>query len=373
MNYVLKHCDTGLLSFSMEKDVGGALVHILSMDEGHRFLLPLDLVVSDQGLAKWLRRRLIPDSRAYAVNFLAKLGLNEKDTKGIIDFCKGLSLNDSYWVTEEGYKGTFADNNLYDNRFSNVLSSIAFTGYGSFQKSSLHSSPEFTTNGMLPKCWRRQNGKILLFKGGTEGFANSGNEPYCEYYAYQIADAMGLKAVPYGLTKWKGKLCSTCELFTSKDYSFMPIGNLVKDGIKGVIEYYKSLGEEYYESLVDMIVFDALILNTDRHFGNFGLMIDSHANKICGVAPLFDHGLSLLTYAMDDDLLDIETYAKTRRPATYSNFMDLAKNLIGHSQKEKLRKLINFKFKKHSRYNWSDKRLFAIERLLQARVKELPD
>ena len=374
MSYILKQYDTDLLSFDMQKDIDGISVQILSLNDAQKSLLPLDLELSDQGLAKWLKHRTIPSNRAYVQNFLAKLGLNEKDTKGIIDFCKGLSLNDCYWVVEENFNGKFADNNLYDNRFSNVLSHIAFTGYGSFQKSSLRSSPEFTTNGMLAKCWRRVDGKIVLYKSGTEGFANSGNEPYCEYYAYQVAEAMGINAVQYGLSKWKGRLCSTCELFTSKEYSFMPIGNIVKDGgIKAVIEYYKSLGDKYYDAFVDMIVFDDVILNTDRHFGNFGFMIDNRTNTICAPAPLFDHGLSLLTYAMDDDLQDWEAYAKTRVPATYSDFIELARQLMGHSQKEKLRKLINFKFKKHPRYNWPDSRLKTIALMLNNQVCFLLD
>lgn len=373
MSYLLKQFDIDLLQFDMQKDIDGVSAQILSVNEKQKNLLPLDLELSNSGLAKWLKRRTIPGNRAYVQNFLAKLGLNEKDTKGIIDFCKGLSLNDCYWVVEDNFNGSFADNNLYDNRFSNVLSHIAFTGYGSFQKSSLRSSPEFTTNGMLAKCWRRVDGKIVLYKSGTEGFANSGNEPYCEYYAYQVAETMEINAVQYGLSKWKGRLCSTCELFTSKEYSFMPIGNIVKEGgIKAVIEYYKSLGGKYYEAFVDMIVFDAVILNTDRHFGNFGFMVDNRTNRICAPAPLFDHGLSLLTYAMDDDLQDWEAYAKTRVPATYSDFIELAaRELMRHPQKEKLRKIINFKFKKHPRYNWLDKRLNVIEQFIQKQIREL--
>ena len=369
MSYILKQFDADLLRFDMQRDIDGVSARILSVNDKQKDLLPLDLELSDKGLEKWLKHRTIPQNRAYVQNFLAKVGLNEKDTKGIIDFCKGLSLNDCYWVVAEDFNGSFAENNLYDNRFSNVLSHIAFTGYGSFLKSSLRSSPEFTTNGMLAKCWRRVDGKIVLYKSGTEGFANSGNEPYCEYYAYQVAEVMGINAVQYGLSKWKGKLCSTCELFTSKESSFMPIGYMVKDGgIKAVIEYYKSLGGKYYDAFIDMIVFDAVILNTDRHFGNFGFMVDNYTNEICAPAPLFDHGLSLLTYAMDDDLQDWETYAKTRVPATYSDFTELAKQLMGHSQKEKLRKLMNFKFKKHPRYNWLDSRLKFIEQLLQKRI-----
>ena len=63
-----------------------------------------------------------------------------------------------------------------------------------------------------------------------------------------------------------------------------------------------------------MMIFDAVICNTDRHFGNFGLMVDNKTNSPISFAPLFDHGLSLLNYAMDDDLNSIDEYVKTRMP-----------------------------------------------------------
>ena len=159
--------------------------------------------ISEEGLEKWLRHRTIPKNRAFVHNFLAKCGLNLNRPMSIISVSKGLSLNDCYWVVEEGFTGTFAEHNLYENRFSKILAALVFTGYGSSIRSSLMSSPEFTTNGMLPKCWRRIQGKIYLYKGGTTGAANTGFEPYSEYYAYQVAESMGMYAVPYHLSKWK--------------------------------------------------------------------------------------------------------------------------------------------------------------------------
>ena len=126
---------------------------------------------------------------------------------------------------------------------SNVLAELAFTGYGSSVRTFLLSSPEFTTNGMLRKCWRRIGGKVYLYKGGTEGAANTGNEPYSEFYAAQIAAAMGIHAIPYGLSRWKGVLCSTCELFTDKAYAYLPIGHLVSKGGMGAVR-------AYYEKMV---------------------------------------------------------------------------------------------------------------------------
>ena len=327
---------------------------------------------NEESIRKWLRKRIIPSSRAYATNFLAKLGLNEKDIKGIIDICKGLSLNDCYWVVDENFKGSFDSVNLYDNHFSRTLAYIAFTGYGSSIRSTFRSSPEFTTNGMLAKCWKRENGKILLYKSGTEGFANSGNEPYAEYYAYQVAKAMGLNAVEYNLRKYDGRLCSVCELFTSKDISFIPISRLMsKGGINAVTDYYKKLGDKYFDKLVDMFVFDAVVCNTDRHFGNFGVLVNNHTNTIIDNAPIFDNGLLLWGFAMENELDDISAYVNTRTPATYSDFVEFAKHYITNSQKQKLNKLQNFKFKKHPRYNWSKKRLKTVEHVIQERVELL--
>ncbi|RGH99218.1 hypothetical protein DW704_12320 [Coprobacillus sp. AM26-5AC] len=92
-------------------------------------------------------------------------------------------MNDSYWVVQENCKDLFKDKNLYHNSFNTNIASIAFTGYGSYTRTLFKSSPEFTTNGMLAKSWRRIKNNIFLYKSGTEGFANSGLEPYSEYYA----------------------------------------------------------------------------------------------------------------------------------------------------------------------------------------------
>ena len=58
-----------------------------------------------------------------------------------------------------------------------------------------------------------------------------------------------------------------------------------------------------------MLVFDAVIYNEDRHFSNFGLLRDNHSGKILGAAPVFDNGLSLFNYAMQDDINNLKEYA----------------------------------------------------------------
>ena len=375
MNYELKHFNTTLVRFSATEDTAAPDINILWVNEECRDLLPLGMELNGSGIAKWLKQRTIPKNRAYVNSFLSKCGLHINRPMNIIRVSKGLSLNDCYWVVEEGFNGTFEKYNLYDNRFSQLLALIAFTGYGSSVRTSLVSCPEFTTNGMLPKCWRRVNGTIRLYKGGTSGASNTGCEPYSEYYAAQIAETMGINSVSYNLSKWKGELCSVCDLFTNKAYSYLPIGRMVTaGGMEAVREYYGQLGGEYVEALNAMLVFDAVIFNTDRHFGNFGFMVDNKTNKITASAPLFDHGNALFNYAGRDDLENfaaLEAYAATLMPCTYDDFTGTAKKALTPELREGLRHLLDFKFKKHPRYNLPDKRLKLMEQFVQKQARVL--
>ena len=179
--YILRLYDADLLTFSLsEHCIEGLKAEIHEINQAERSRFPLDMELSNAGLLKWLQRRVIPKNRAYVAEILKTFGLSVNDTKGIIDVCKGLSLNDSFWVVPQGFAGTFAQYNLYENRFSEILSLVAYTGIGQ-SDAAFTTSPELTTNGMLPKGWRFIEGDgIYLYKGGTSGAANTGNEPYSE-------------------------------------------------------------------------------------------------------------------------------------------------------------------------------------------------
>ena len=81
-----------------------------------------------------------------------------------------------YWIVPQGFNGTYEQYNLYENKFSEILSLVAYTGVG-HSNEAFTTSPELTTNGMLPKGWRLiKNDSIYLYKGGTTGASNTGNE-----------------------------------------------------------------------------------------------------------------------------------------------------------------------------------------------------
>ena len=260
---ILKHRDKELLRFEWIEPQG---VRIVSVGEGNNRYLPLDFKgeVSDENLWKWLSRRVVPRNRRNIDALMAATGLEARNVRGIIEICRGLSLNDVHWVVPNDFKGSWKDCNLYDNEFSQAIALTAFNGMGSaIERLDWISSPEFSTNGMLAKCWRRIDGRVALYKSGTDGAANTGFEPYSEYYASQIAAAMGLDHVEYSLSKFKGYLCSTCNIFTSDKLGYLPAGR--------IMNVAEALEDKRF---ADIFFFDALIFNTDRHLGNFGYFVD---------------------------------------------------------------------------------------------------
>ena len=364
---ILKHRDRELLRFEWLEPQG---VHVVSVNESERKFLPLEMkgAADDDALWSWLTHRTVPKHRNYIQRMLGNIGITRMETRAIIELCKGLSLNDVYWVVAEDFKGKWSDCNLYCNEFSKTLAVMAFTGgqRGEFVAGRDSStSPEFTTNGMLAKCWRRREGQIALYKGGTEGAANTGFEPYSEYYASQIAEALGLAHVEYGLEKFKGRLCSTCPLFTSERIGFVPAGRLVSRN--------EALQDPRF---ADIFFFDAIIFNTDRHLGNFGYLIDNDTNEIVGAAPIFDNGYGLFSLAMYkpghryDEYDDLRKFVGHITPALYDRWLGFP-GAISPTLRARLANLKGFRFKRHKYYNLPVDRLRRIEDFLQNRVAEI--
>lgn len=361
---ILKHRDTEVLRFEWIEPEG---VRIVSVNEAARRFLPLDLhgQATDGGLWRWLRHRAVPKHRAYIAQFLSRLGIRNGDLRGILGFSRGLSLNDVHWVAEDDDKSLWKSINLYANPFSETLAYMAFTG-GDGTVAMGSTSPELTTNGMLAKCWRRLDGTPVLFKGGTEGAANSGFEPYSEFYAAQVAEAIGLDHVPYGLSKFKGRLCSTCAAFTSDRYGYLSAGRYMTREA--------ALSDSRF---ADIFFFDALICNPDRHLGNFGYLVDNDTNEIVRAAPIFDNGYGLFSLALyknkyKDEFADLAGFAAARTPALYYPWLNIPGGITARMKSLAL-KLRGFRFRRHAHYNLPTERLRILEDFLQRRISEIAE
>jgi len=262
------------------------------------------------------------------------------------------------------------------NNFNNDVAKSAFLGIP-HEIESFVCSPEFTTNGALVKVWLRdKENNIWLAKGASKSRDGTiGVEQYGEYYAAQIAKVMNLPHIDYDLVEYEDKIVSVCKLFTNQKYGYLPIHALIKEKyckqsykqsfIEGVGEVY---GKENYE---DLLVFDAIICNSDRHLGNFGMLFKNDTNEIVDPAPIFDNGNSIFELTNRDKtpsyvFKNLESFGGI-------TFEKQLKRFLRPRHITMMERLRDFRFERHRLYNIQDSKLEDIEKHIQKVAKEILD
>lgn len=170
----------------------------------------------------------------------------------------------------------------------------------------LHKYSTKTTRGVLSKAWYVDEKNVrYLVKGNTENTL----EPYSEVIASRIAHILDIPCVEYRLVnadKFKdvkgygGKHFSICKDFMQnikgQNLSFSLYLNSTSE--KKIDDYwwYTIMYRDKFDInfIFKMLIFDAFIGNKDRHLNNWDVVIDEYGKIL--FAPLFDHGLSLLSY-----------------------------------------------------------------------------
>lgn len=319
---------------------------------------------------QFIRRRTPPKHRAFMKGLLAQLRLN--GDRDVIDYSKGLSLTDTFWIQEKSDGLRWADINLYENPFSEAVSRVAFEG-GLFESKIAVTSPEFTTDGMLAKCWVREKStpRISLYKAGTDwGVSNDGREPYSEVLASQLLDRLRYARVNYSLQKYRGKLVSVCPLITTQSVSMFPIWMYFSSEetltLKDLFEFYNNHG--WLKQLCQILVFDYLSLNTDRHTGNFGILVNADTLEPIEPAPIYDNGIGMLNYYSVGQ--DFSQFKAGCLPALYPSFEMGAQLAKRYSGTLEVNHLINFKFDQDAVVGYSADKIDFIEQFIQQRVQE---
>lgn len=342
MQFYLRNKNVDLAKFDLSAGVFDT-VYLNNVVELH----PSANKILHCSVADWILNRKPYTRRRELVNLLAKLGIRNQ----VGYFCStyGVSLNDTLWVCPaNNSKLSWERVSPYTNPLNESIAHYAFDGCGLITGSV---SPEYTTNGCLPKCWKRVNGSIYLYKGGSSGVVNTGREPYSEVYAIQLLRALGIPKVTfveYTLGKYHNRVVSKCKLFTSEEYGFLsqyrynPIsvfGQLIESQLEG----------QFSDFFRAMYIFDALILNVDRHQSNYGYLVRNSTGEVVAPAQIFDNGLGCLTYFYSNAEgkqfeIDFREFVQSRDTSAGFNFVEVAKYCLIPSLQRKLVDVSNFKF-----------------------------
>ena len=270
MFYQLKNKDEIILRF----EVGDIQTQALGKDIAEQAVLNVDIrndnlprAINKDDLKKslksWIENRKIPKNRQFVKNIISSYAQQGKsDFMAYVNVSLALSLNDTFWITPAGADYKWSDYNLYDNRFDEALSLVAFSGMN-HKVSGFTSSPEYTTNGMLKKCWYREWNGIYLYKGSSEAYANGGREAYAEFYMAQVAKVLGFEHIKYDLRKFHDELVSSCKIFTSQKEGYVPIYYFLSERDKRARgnELVNAVAKIYgKEKLEDLLLFDAFTI-----------------------------------------------------------------------------------------------------------------
>ena len=250
-------------------------------------------------LNSWFKNRGIPAWRQNIEKLLEKL--NVTSPIELLNKAYGLSLSDQYFIKEEGQNLKWEDINFFMNDFQykDYLDvSINSNSRESGTKISLH-SPNNTTDGMVKKGWiiDKDNNRVLV-KGA---YSISGLEPINEWLASQICKRLDLDYCNYTLDIIQEQLVSKCNNFLTKDEEIITASDIMSlDSNDNVSDYEKYVNIlesngiiDVKKKLSDMYIVDYLMLNTDRHMKNYGIIRNVKTLKWERMTPIFDTGTSL--------------------------------------------------------------------------------
>ena len=282
----------------------------------------------------WVANRSSAKHRTHVNKILEMCG--GKTKSGFIALTHCLSLTDTLWVKSNKEKVSWKQINLYENDFDEVVSKLSFDGNGLFGIQMSTTSPELTTDGAYDKCWLNKADGIHLIKTGSDGARNTGLEPYGEVLASQVFEKIS-NSVKYSLKKYDGRIVSDCKIFTSERYGYRPVALFYKAQLTlpKLLEIYREFQSE--DAFRRMVVADCITLNCDRHFGNFGFLVNNETFERSVLNPCFDFNLAFVPFAEegfdfgtspDGTKLDFDEYLLKRGPVIGSNYVAPARAIM---------------------------------------------
>ena len=298
--------------FDVEMNRGHAMT-ITNIREHSKHLMPVFLLrTNDDGVStdtfnSWWSGRRIPASREGVKALLWSLKDNVMEEPQIhsldhlAEKALGLSLSDQYWIRPDA-SVKWSTVNFFTNPFSDDIGKLLTTGDwigGDLQ------SPDNTSDGVVKKRWKIINNMRCLIKGssGAPWYAQPRREVFASKLAKALMTPFSKKyVVPYNVAMFDDDPYSVCPNFVTPLTEYVQFNQLVtglkfdsyKEGFNHCRSYY---GERAYVMDV-MFILDYLVLNEDRHTGNFGLIRDVSTGKFTEPAPIFDTGSSLFHNSM---------------------------------------------------------------------------
>lgn len=281
----------------------------------------------------WCASRILTLDRKYAKEILNSIGAiqayTDRDRAAIAISYRALSLMDVYWVRAKGDTKSYAEISLYNHSLSKAFVDVSLKGKNLTAANAelitwQDEAGDVGTPGVAPKAWIREDDVFYLLKDGDQ------RDVGAELLASKIVDCFDVEHVSYCETYFGDVRVSKCRIITSEQVSlvsseFIEIYCMNHDKDKMAFVLKKDAYSYYMMNIIDY-----LIGNTDRHWGNWGFMVDNATNKIIKIHPLMDFNKAFLSYETVDGALCQTTETQmSQRQAAIEAVRKIGLNQIG--------------------------------------------
>ena len=239
----------------------------------------------------------------------------------------GLSLTDVFWIKHDRESICFSEINLFTHSLSDAFVDVSLRGKQmTLQNAELldpkDAAGDVSVAGVAPKAWIRQDDRFYLLKDGNS------RDVQAELLASRVARCFQLDQVLYEEDVYKGVPITKSELVTSLDVSISAMEYVDIYAVNhdtNAIEL--ALNKDAYNYYM-MNVIDYLVGNTDRHWGNWGFLVDNRTNRLLKLYPLMDFNRAFNVY----DTLDGARCLTTRESMSQKDAAIDAVKHIGLNQ-----------------------------------------
>lgn len=276
IQYFLMHKDQECGTLILDEKFG----RILEYHDNRNGISPYLGTADIEKIRQWWELRAIPNFH------LNKQTTDCNNAKVYLAKNLGLSITDTYWI-----KPVEVNLSFDDVKFTNSKSPF---------------DPNASLGGQMKKHWDLTQKTPTLVKKSSNYL---GQQCINEVFATVLHERQGttipfvrytISSVDRTQRKCFSQECK-CNAFTSEHIEFVSAHEVLESqktrNEQSLYDKFISICESNNIDVRDFIDYqimtDFIINNTDRHFLNFGVLMDTSTMKLIGTAPIFDSGNSM--------------------------------------------------------------------------------
>ena len=286
----------------------------------------------------WCASRVLTLDRKYAKEILnsigAKQAVTDKDRAKIAISYHGLSLTDVYWIKQDQEKVYFSELSLFRHSLSRAFADVSLSGKSlTVQNTELlapnDAAGDIGTQGVAPKAWIRKDYTFYLLKNGDE------RDVKAELLASKIARCFAVESVAYEPDVFEGKAVSRSRIITSEEKSLVSAEAVEVYCANHGLDRDAFVLKKDARAFHMMNLIDYLVGNTDRHWGNWGFLVDNDTNRLEKLYPLMDFNKSFLAYdTLDGARCQTSSRKLSQREAAIGAVRAVGLNQIAEVERE---------------------------------------